>query len=163
MYSILFAIRYSHTTVRCHGRNHGTVWAHGLRGDELLCTRYRQHGWSIVFSLAAVCPAHVSTYVFRGSGTLWERRAAKEVVGASAEWGYTFGIRDDGKIWCVLDYGLETLANSAHMQVASSDATNIRTSIRQEGNEIVINGHKWFAHLFVCDGSVVDVSRVLLL
>jgi acyl-CoA dehydrogenase len=28
--------------------------------------------------------------------------------------------------------------------VASSDATNIRTSIRQEGNEIVINGHKWF-------------------
>lgn len=28
--------------------------------------------------------------------------------------------------------------------VASSDATNIQTSIRQEGNEIVINGHKWY-------------------
>ncbi|KNZ79926.1 Acyl-CoA dehydrogenase family member 10 [Termitomyces sp. J132] len=28
--------------------------------------------------------------------------------------------------------------------VASSDATNIRTSIRREGNEIVINGHKWW-------------------
>lgn len=28
--------------------------------------------------------------------------------------------------------------------VASSDATNIKTSIRQEGNEIVINGHKWW-------------------
>ncbi|KJA24510.1 hypothetical protein HYPSUDRAFT_65392 [Hypholoma sublateritium FD-334 SS-4] len=28
--------------------------------------------------------------------------------------------------------------------VASSDAKNIRTSIRQEGNEIVINGHKWW-------------------
>lgn len=28
--------------------------------------------------------------------------------------------------------------------VASSDATNIRTTIRQEGNEIVINGHKWY-------------------
>ncbi|KAH9978065.1 acyl-CoA dehydrogenase [Lactifluus volemus] len=28
--------------------------------------------------------------------------------------------------------------------VASSDATNIRTSIRQEGDEIVVNGHKWF-------------------
>jgi len=28
--------------------------------------------------------------------------------------------------------------------VASSDATNIRTSIRLEGNEIVINGHKWY-------------------
>jgi acyl-CoA dehydrogenase len=28
--------------------------------------------------------------------------------------------------------------------VSSSDATNIRTSIRREGNEIVINGHKWY-------------------
>lgn len=28
--------------------------------------------------------------------------------------------------------------------VASSDATNIKTSIRKEGNEIVINGHKWW-------------------
>ncbi|KAJ3478175.1 hypothetical protein NLI96_g9950 [Meripilus lineatus] len=28
--------------------------------------------------------------------------------------------------------------------VSSSDATNIRTSIRQEGDEIVINGHKWW-------------------
>jgi len=27
---------------------------------------------------------------------------------------------------------------------ASSDATNVSTSIRQEGNEIVINGHKWW-------------------
>ncbi|PAV20683.1 hypothetical protein PNOK_0331000 [Pyrrhoderma noxium] len=28
--------------------------------------------------------------------------------------------------------------------VSSSDATNIRTSIRREGDQIVINGHKWF-------------------
>jgi len=28
--------------------------------------------------------------------------------------------------------------------IASSDATNIRTSIRQEGDSIVINGHKWW-------------------
>jgi len=28
--------------------------------------------------------------------------------------------------------------------VASSDARNIKTSIRQEGNEIVISGHKWW-------------------
>jgi len=28
--------------------------------------------------------------------------------------------------------------------VASSDATNIRTTLRQEGDEIVINGHKWY-------------------
>jgi acyl-CoA dehydrogenase len=29
-------------------------------------------------------------------------------------------------------------------EVASSDATNIRTSIKREGNEWVINGRKWF-------------------
>ena len=28
--------------------------------------------------------------------------------------------------------------------VASSDATNIKTLIRKEGNEIVVNGHKWW-------------------
>lgn len=28
--------------------------------------------------------------------------------------------------------------------IASSDATNIKTDIRQEGDEIVINGHKWW-------------------
>lgn len=28
--------------------------------------------------------------------------------------------------------------------VASSDATNIATTIRQEGDELVINGHKWW-------------------
>lgn len=27
--------------------------------------------------------------------------------------------------------------------VASSDARNIQTAIRQEGDEIVISGHKW--------------------
>lgn len=31
---------------------------------------------------------------------------------------------------------------------ASSDATNLCTSIRQEGDEIVINGHKWGAFTF---------------
>lgn len=29
-------------------------------------------------------------------------------------------------------------------QVASSDATNIESSIRREGDEYVINGHKWW-------------------
>lgn len=30
-----------------------------------------------------------------------------------------------------------------HKSVASSDARNIQTVIRQEGDEIVISGHKW--------------------
>ena len=32
----------------------------------------------------------------------------------------------------------------ADFSVASSDAKNIRTSIRKEGKDIVINGHKWY-------------------
>ena len=46
----------------------------------------------------------------------------------------------------------DPLSNVSHMRslsVASSDATNIRTSIRQEGNEIVINGHKWYVVFFL--------------
>lgn len=34
-------------------------------------------------------------------------------------------------------------SSSSALLVASSDATNIQTSIRREGDEIVINGHKW--------------------
>lgn len=37
----------------------------------------------------------------------------------------------------------QTIRCSYCSPVASSDATNIRTSIRREGDEIVINGHKW--------------------
>ena len=45
-------------------------------------------------------------------------------------------------------------------EVASSDATNICTSIRQEGNEIVINGHKWYG--MSCLYSMNDFLSVLL-
>lgn len=42
-------------------------------------------------------------------------------------------------------YGSYMCIYSRTLVVASSDATNIRTSIRQEGNDIVINGHKWYS------------------
>ena len=42
-----------------------------------------------------------------------------------------------------LSFACRACLGSHGLLVASSDATNIQTSIRQEGNEIVINGHKW--------------------
>jgi hypothetical protein len=41
---LLFAAHIPVFAVCGHGRNHGTVWAHGLRGDKLLRTGYWQHG-----------------------------------------------------------------------------------------------------------------------
>ena len=44
--------------------------------------------------------------------------------------------------------------------VASSDATNIRTSIRQEGNEIVINGHKWYVFTLLANHNDLTALQV---
>ena len=54
----------------------------------------------------------------------------------------SLGFRHDGTFW----YGraqFEAVSFTDAAPVSSSDATNIRTSIKQEGNEIVINGRKW--------------------
>lgn len=100
-------------------------------------------------------------FLSRGSGPLRQRRAAKEVAETTAEWRDTFGIRDDGKVRCVSDHRfMEPFANLTRIQVASSDATNIRTAIRQEGDEIVINGHKWFVCSFAMY-QLVDMPRAL--
>jgi len=64
------------------------------------------------------------------------------MVGALIGRKDSLGFRHDGTIWFVLAYREgESLTDAA--PVSSSDATNIRTSIKQEGNEIVINGRKW--------------------
>ena len=38
--------------------------------------------------------------------------------------------------------------------VASSDATNIATSIKRDGDEYVINGHKWWT-----SGALIRAAR----
>ncbi|KAG8907065.1 hypothetical protein FRB99_005442 [Tulasnella sp. 403] len=48
--------------------------------------------------------------------------------------------------WLVplMDGQIRSAFSMTEKGVASSDATNIRTSIRLEGDEVVINGHKWW-------------------
>jgi len=47
-------------------------------------------------------------------------------------------------LYPLLNGEIRSAFSMTEKNVASSDATNICTSIRQEGNEIVINGHKWW-------------------
>jgi acyl-CoA dehydrogenase len=54
----------------------------------------------------------------------------------------SFGFRHDGTIRYE-HIRVEAVSLIDTAPVSSSDATNIRTSIKQEGNEIVINGRKW--------------------
>ncbi|KIJ70319.1 hypothetical protein HYDPIDRAFT_23435 [Hydnomerulius pinastri MD-312] len=57
-----------------------------------------------------------------------------------------YGSPEQQKKWLVPLLNGETRSAFAMTErfVSSSDARNIKTSIRQEGNEIVINGHKWW-------------------
>ncbi|KAJ7638604.1 acyl-CoA dehydrogenase/oxidase [Roridomyces roridus] len=57
-----------------------------------------------------------------------------------------YGTPEQQKKWLVplLNGEIRSAFAMTERYVASSDATNIRTSIRREGDEIVINGHKWW-------------------
>ncbi|TFY65098.1 hypothetical protein EVJ58_g2192 [Rhodofomes roseus] len=57
-----------------------------------------------------------------------------------------YGSPEQQKKWLVPLLNGETRSAFSMTErfVASSDATNIRTTIRREGDEIVISGHKWY-------------------
>ncbi|KAF9646988.1 acyl-CoA dehydrogenase NM domain-like protein [Thelephora ganbajun] len=57
-----------------------------------------------------------------------------------------YGTPEQQKQWLepLLDGKIRSAFAMTERFVSSSDATNIRTSIKQEGNEIVVNGRKWW-------------------
>jgi acyl-CoA dehydrogenase len=72
---------------------------------------------------------------------------------------------DQKKRWLepLLEGRIRSAFGMSEPDVASSDATNIATSLRREGNEWVVNGHKWYitgaAHPNCAFVIVVGVSR----
>ncbi|QRV90851.1 acyl-CoA dehydrogenase [Ceratobasidium sp. AG-Ba] len=57
-----------------------------------------------------------------------------------------YGTPEQKKKWLVplMNGEIRSAFSMTERGIASSDATNIQTSIRREGNEIVVNGHKWW-------------------
>jgi acyl-CoA dehydrogenase len=57
-----------------------------------------------------------------------------------------YGTPEQKKRWLepLLDGRIRSAFSMTEPEIASSDATNIRTSIRREGDHYVINGRKWF-------------------
>jgi acyl-CoA dehydrogenase len=97
--------------------------------------------------------------------TGWSPKLAPEAVNCSApdtgnmEVLAQFGTPEQKERWLrpLLDGEIRSAFCMTEPEVASSDATNIETRIRREGDEYVIDGRKWYA-----SGAVNPNCRILI-
>jgi len=137
-----------------------SVWAEQLRSggehshppvmSELKAEARRRGLWNLF--LPAVSGMSNLDYAAVAEITGWSPVIAPEAINCQApdtgnmEILHLFGTEEQRRRW--LDPLLEGEIRSAFAMtepdVASSDATNIATSIVRDGDEYVINGHKWW-------------------
>jgi acyl-CoA dehydrogenase len=110
----------------------------------------------------------------RGLCSIRQRRAAEKVLDASVERRDSKQLCHDGIRGCVLWMlrSRQIQLTACMRTVASSDATNLRGTIRKEGNKVIVNARKWVrfsqpplgpeaesvAHIsscYTCSGSLV--------
>ncbi len=105
------------------------------------------------------------TYAPLAEITGWSPRLAPEAVNCSApdtgnmEVLAQFGTEEQKERWLrpLLEGEIRSAFCMTEPEVASSDATNIETRIRREGEEYVIDGRKWYA-----SGAMNPNARILI-
>lgn len=135
-------------------RRNGNPWLPIGLIEELKVEARSQGLWNLFLPRSERAPEGLSNLEYAPlceimGRTLW----ASEVFNCSApdtgnmETLERYGTEEQKDTW--LEPLLEGKIRSAFLMtepaVASSDATNIECSIRREGDEYVINGHKWFS------------------
>ncbi|MBX7500857.1 acyl-CoA dehydrogenase family protein [Qipengyuania sp. YG27] len=143
-----------------HARQEGAArWQIPPVIEELKARAYQEGLWNLFLP-----PSEQDTEDFRGAGLsnleyalcaeeMGRVSFASEAFNCSApdtgnmEVLHRYGTPDQRARWLrpLMDGAIRSAFLMTEPDVASSDATNIQTSIRREGDEYVINGRKWWS------------------